>query len=308
MNQFELAVAIINKLNEKGKITTKDLVNDDEIPIKERQIQRILNELSAMPWICVEKVGNKKVYSLVENYKLKDSFFNKSEIAFMSALIDYSKQSLKKESAFLDKLKNKVLHASSFSKIYYMFDPDAIDIEKVSDNRHTLEECIANEKIIEIHYSKYNRNYELKPYKILFHEGFWYLIAEHQGKIKKFCLDFIDNIEIIRTSSFNHEKVEKLLQNSRSLWFQDSEKTKVTVEIKKCVSEYFKRKTLFPSQKIEKTLDNGNIVVSFEVYNRGDLASLIYKWIPNVRIISPQKYKTFLKQEIKEMLQYMDSE
>jgi len=305
MNQFELAVEIINKLNEKGTITTKDLLEDEDIKIGERQIQRVLSELSAMPWICMEKKGAKKVFSLLEDYKLKDSFFSHSEITFISALIDYSKQSLKKDSGFLDKLKNKVLHANSFSKVYYMFDPDAIDVEKVSENRIKLEGCIKDEKIIEIHYSKYNRNYELKPYKIIFHEGFWYLIAEHEKKIKKFCLDFIDEIKAIRSSVFDHEKVEKLLDNSRNLWFHDSEKTKVTVEIKECVSHYFIRKVFFPAQEIKETLKNGNIVVDFEVYNRGDLASLIFKWIPNIKIISPKKYKKFIKDELAEMLEFM---
>lgn len=305
MNQFELAIRVIEKLNEKGKVTTQDLLNDPDIPIQERQIQRTLNELSSMPWIQVEIEGRKKVFSLLENYKLKDSFFSESELTFVSALIEFSKKALKKDkSEFLDKLKNKVLHANSFSQVYYMFDPDSIDIEKVSENRGKLEECIKGEKLIEIHYSKYNRNYELKPYKILFHEGFWYLIAEHENVIKKFCLDFIDHIEIIRSSSFNKEKVDKLLENSRNLWFYDSEKTKVKVEIKKDFAHYFQRKVLLPNQKIEETLKNGNIVIEFEVYNRGDLASLIFKWIPNIKILSPEKYKKFLAKELEEMVNF----
>jgi predicted DNA-binding transcriptional regulator YafY len=63
----------------------------------------------------------------------------------------------------------------------------------------------------------------VEPCKILYHGGFWYLVAMHDGTVKKFLLDFIEGTRATgRACEEIPESVRKTLSDAQSIWFQDT--------------------------------------------------------------------------------------
>ena len=138
----------------------------------------------------------------------------------------------------------------------------------------------------------------MKPFRILFHEGFWYLLARHDKIIKKFALDHIVDPKVGIHHSDQGKDLPELLRDARNLWFRKVEqKTEVVVRADKEIAEYFKRKVFFPGQEILEK-ENGALTMRFEVYNREDMYNLVIRWIPHIEIIKPKRYRTFMKKQL----------
>ena len=72
----------------------------------------------------------------------------------------------------------------------------------------------------------------------------------------------------------------------------------VLLKINAKKARFFKNKKFLKSQKIEKNLENGDIVVKFTVTNFNEITSFILSWLPNVEVIEPKE----LKDELNTML------
>ncbi|MCR4308795.1 MAG: WYL domain-containing protein [Deltaproteobacteria bacterium] len=80
-------------------------------------------------------------------------------------------------------------------------------------------------------YRRSGKRYTVEPCKILYHGGFWYQVAMHDGIVKKFLLDFIEGIRATgRACGEIPESVRKTLSDAQSIWFQDKAPDRVTVE------------------------------------------------------------------------------
>ena len=240
-------------------------------------------------------------YSLMETYSFKESLMNTSEMSILSALIDYAKGVMGKDkSEFLDVVKKKLFYANTHCQTYHMLEKQPIDFKKVARMNDKLNEYITNKTIIDIFYTRSKKTYRLEPYKILYWDGFWYLVAKHDKTVKKFLLDYIGSIKPTKTT---YEEIppdlNKTIDNANNIWFEGGKQDKVTVEMDTEVASYFKRKQILTGQKITEEKKNGNLVIEFEVANERDLFHQIIIWLPHFRIIEPTAYKKFIEQELK---------
>jgi predicted DNA-binding transcriptional regulator YafY len=170
-------------------------------------------------------------------------------------------------------------------------------MEKVVDVQLNLERHIKSREVISFLYRKSGKRYTVEPYKIVYYGGFWYLVAKHDGKTKKFLLDFIENV---RSTGKNFqevpESVKKTLEKAQTIWFDDRETDKVSVEFDASVAHFFQRKNFFPHQEIVETRENGNIVVSFNVYNEMHFHEQTARWSPFFEVQAPLAYRKFVCQ------------
>jgi hypothetical protein len=235
----------------------------------------------------------KRTYTLTSDYVITDKILNTSEMSLVCALIDYATHIFGAEhSHFLAGLKNRIFRMPD---VYQIVKDEAIDMEKVAGIQITLERHIKTRDVLSFSYRKSGKRYTVEPFKILYHGGFWYLVGMHNGKVKKWVLDFIEGIRPIgRTYKEIPESVRKTLSDAQTIWFQDKEPDRVTVEFDSEVAHFFERKQIFPRQEIVRKEKDGRIVVSFDVHNEMDFREQVARWMPYFKVASPESYRGFV--------------
>ena len=286
---MDWALRLLRLLNERKVLTSRIVA--EEFGVNIRTAQRYLLYLSALP--CVIADEEKHTYSLTSEYGIADKILNVSEMALVCALIDYATHIFGPEnSKFLVGLKNRIFRMPD---VYQLVKEGAIDMDKVVAVQMTLERHIKAREVISFSYRKSGKRYTVEPYKILYHGGFWYLVGLHDGKVKKWVLDFIEGVRPLgRTYKEIPESVRKTLSDAQTIWFQDKAPDRVTVEFDAEVAHFFERKSIFPRQEIVRKEKDGKIVVSFDVHNEMDFREHIARWMPYFKILSPDKYRSFI--------------
>jgi predicted DNA-binding transcriptional regulator YafY len=283
---MDWALRLLRLLNERKVLTSRIVAEAFGVNI--RTAQRYLLYLSDLPCVVVDE--EKHTYMLTSDYVITDKILNTSEMALVCALIDYATHIFGPEqSKFLIGLKNRIFRMPD---VYQIVKDEAIDMEKVAGIQLTLERHIKSRDVLSFSYRKSGKRYTVEPFKILYHGGFWYLVGMHNGKVKKWVLDFIEGIRPIgRTYKEIPESVRKTLSDAQTIWFQDKEPDRVTVEFDSEVAHFFERKQIFPRQKIVRKEKDGRIVVSFDVHNEMDFREQVARWMPYFKVISPNLYK-----------------
>lgn len=154
-----------------------------------------------------------------------------------------------------------------------------------------------------------------KPLKICFCEGFWYLIGYFDRKIIKYRLESIANVqpdEKSRYFEYNPNKdpkkdIEYILGNAVGMWFNSDSITRtIKLFIKKPIAGYFKKKIYFPQQKIIKETAGGLILTcasSDDIEIKNHIFPTIQKWLPNIKILAPQKLAEDFREQLKQYLE-----
>lgn len=287
---MDCALRLLRLLNER-KVLTSALVAE-EFDVCIRTAQRYLLYLSALPCVSVDE--EKHTYSLITDYVINDKILKASEMAMVCAMIDYATHIFGPEdSSFLQELKHKIFR---MPEVYQVLSEEPIDMGKVAAVRQTLERHIKQKEVVSFSYSKKGKRYTVEPYKILYHEGFWYLVGLHDGIVKKFVLDFIERV---RPTGRNYKEIpgniRKTLHEARTIWFNEKEPDRVTVEFDAEVAHFFERKSIFPGQEILERKGNGNVVLSFDVHNEMDLREQVARWMPYFEVREPGKYRKYIK-------------
>ena len=84
-------------------------------------------------------------------------------------------------------------------------------------------------------------------------------------------------------------------------WF-DSEYKQVKISISEYAKEFFKLKKHLPSQEY-KELPDGTAQLAYYVTNYMEIALLVKKWFPHLKIIEPLEWKERFNNEIKQYLE-----
>ena len=286
---MDWALRLLRLLNEKKVLTSR--VVAEEFGVNIRTAQRYLLYLSGLPCVVVDE--EKHTYTLTSDYVISDKILNTSEMALVCALIDYATHIFGKEhSKFLAELKHRIFRMPD---VYQFLSEEAIDMGKVASVQQALERHIKQKEVVSFAYSKKGKRYTVEPYKILYHDGFWYLVGLHDGIVKKFVLDFIEGIRATgRLYPEIPENIRKTLHEAKTIWFHEKEPDRVTVEFDAEVAHFFERKSIFPRQEIVRREGDGKVVVSFDVHNEMDFREQVARWMPYFRVVSPDTYRDYV--------------
>jgi predicted DNA-binding transcriptional regulator YafY len=69
-------------------------------------------------------------------------------------------------------------------------------------------------------------------------------------------------------------------------------------------SHYFKRKKMYPTQKILEEKADGSIVVSYHVGDYHAIWNMIKSWIPYVAILKPEHLKEQLLKDVRKWIKW----
>ena len=185
---------------------------------------------------------------------------------------------------------------------YYIKPPLYEYIDMDSPLIDSLEEAIINNNICEI---ALNEHFiRVCPYKIINHDGIWYLFCENSttDKLEHFVIAKIDNVKVYTDKFVPRKDIEDILSYIQSPYYTEHIKYEVVIEVSKNISEYFLVKQQLPSQKIVEKKDDGSLVLSYFVSHEEEIDNLIKSWLPDIRVIKPKQTKERIYKELQNYL------
>lgn len=178
-----------------------------------------------------------------------------------------------------------------------------IKIDK-KDLIHDIKSAIKNRRYVNIRYFS-DREFifeEVKILKIVYTEGNFYLATltndELNNGFKFLRLNFITQLELLKNSFQRVIEAEIFLKNFQTIFSNYKiEPYEVVLEVDVSIKRFFKQKKFLSSQTILKEEDN--LFVSYKVTNDMEILPFIRKWLPNIKIISPESTKEKFLDELK---------
>jgi len=288
---------ILSRLNDGEALSVTELAK--EFNVSDRTIQRDFNERL----ISFPVYQDKKKWKMQEGYRLEKSASVEDAVVLdiMQKLIEGAgRQFSTKANKLLSKIKN-----DSLNPIYAK-----LDIEDIGDKLHEvqiLEGAIKEKREIKCFYTfdEYTKELMLKPLKIANYEGFWYLVAldGRNNILKKYYLKNIKNITVLEKTFESSAKLDTLLDNSISIWFDHTvEPYKVTLNISKEIAKYFQRKPISKTQKIESLYEDGSMDISVEITNDMEIIPVVKYWIPYIKVLDPERIGESIKLDLKDYI------
>jgi predicted DNA-binding transcriptional regulator YafY len=165
----------------------------------------------------------------------------------------------------------------------------------------TLEKSIKNKQEVSFLYKKHI--FTLKPLKLAFFDGFWYLLAfdsEDKDKFKKFHLKSISELTQLENTFSISSDIESRLAKANSIWFDlDKELFDVNLLIEKDIAKYFIRKPL-KSQVITGEEKDGSLEIVVSISSEMEIIPIIFWYIPYIKVLSPDWLADMVKTKVGE--------
>ena len=288
---------ILQRLNDGESLSVKELAKEFNVSV--RTIQRDFNE---------KLVSSYPIFQENKKWKMQDGFkIEKIRDIDDKIVLDIIEKVTagmgnvfaSKSKKLLSKIKNED-HNPIYTKL---------NIEDISDRLsdiNLLENAIKTKSKIKVQYlhKKYRYNTTLKPLKIVNFEGFWYLIAMRKDDVKKYYFKELSNIELINETFEVNTKIDELLENSISIWFdQHKEPFEVKLYATKQATKYFQRRAL-PTQSILSLNSDGTMEFTIKITHEMEIIPIIKYWIPNIHIIKPIWLKEMIYKDLTKYLKF----
>lgn len=178
-----------------------------------------------------------------------------------------------------------------------------IQSEKLDENDlknfKILEKAIKNKNEVEFGYE--GKVFVVKPLKLAFFDGFWYLLvldSNHKNTFKKFHFKSIATPTPLSIRFEIPFSIEEKLKNANSIWFSLSDAFDVKLHIHSSVKKYFLRKP-FVGQKSCGEESDGSIIINVPVTNAMEILPIVYGYIPFIKVLSPEWLRKDVKKTIK---------
>ena len=290
-------VYILNKLDTENKVLTSKLAI--EFNVSPRTVQRDLEllNMTGFPLCSSEKGCN----SFAEDFSLKKILLSKEEASLLSFLYDTAKPLGKNFiDSFNDILRKVLLKATE--PHFYVKIPLGTKLNGeftfVKDLEAAIDAC--NKVNIKYETGGKEKCAKVHPLKIIFFDGFWYLLARLDGKtgIRKYRLENIKKVEPLKERFTIYKNLKTMLNESVNVWFCGKRDKKVVLKIDGSVAGFFRERTYFPLQKIAKENKDGSIIVESKVGQYMEVLPTIKAWMPTIKVLEPKELKEKLKEHV----------
>lgn len=167
----------------------------------------------------------------------------------------------------------------------------------------SLEKALKSQCAVGIQYKKHT--FKIKPLKLVFFDGFWYLLAldmNDEDKFKKFHLKSISAL-IPQEDIFEIDtELEERLAKANSIWFDlDNDLFDVHLFMDKKIMTYFERKPLKGQSIVGKDSD-GSCEVVVSITHEMEIIPLIFRYMPHIKVLEPEWIAKIVKEQIQAYL------
>ena len=294
LNKMRRLMYILNELD-NGEIFVTTIAKDLDVTI--RTIQRDLHILedAGFPFANTKKGA----YCFVEGFSLQRMRLNAKEAAMLALMGDIAHSLGGGFAETYKDLRNKIVESRNNPFFIKIAKGQAFKDPKLLK---ALELAINEQRQLEIGYENSPLSGRaISPLKIAWFNGFWYLLAYGKDElILKLRLDKIKSAKPLATHFSRPHKLEKILRDSASIWFEENRKIKVTLAVDGEAAQYFKKREYFPKQKIVKTAKDGTLTLECSVGRYEEILPTILEWIPHIVVQEPKDLKDLVGQKVKE--------
>ena len=166
-----------------------------------------------------------------------------------------------------------------------------------------IEQAIKDRHTIRFEYKKHL--FHIKPLKLVFFDGFWYVLAldiEDDDKFKKFHLKSISHCTLTQEQFELSLSLEERLKKANSIWFDlDEELFDVHLLVDKEIVTYFERKPLKGQYIVGKDSD-GSVELVVPISHEMEIIPLIFWYLPRIKVLEPQWIADIVKKKTKSYL------
>jgi len=295
---------ILRILMEKEKVTCAWLSNQFKTTPRTIQRDLLLLKESGFPLHEIQK----GTYSLKKDLMKNLEIFDDTELAIVVAIKNIVGQLglpfQQAADSVLDRLCSSDINMPVFVKID---EPIPLDVHLF--NR--IIRAIGQKKMVSFQYTSGRKSHSanVEPYRVAYFNGFWYLVGNEieTGIIKRYAMDKIAEMKIL---SINFKRfpsnLDHILQENTSIWFTEEQNLDVEIMVDAERSHYFKRRKMFPTQKIIEEKHDGAIIVSYRVGNYHAIWDIIKSWIPYVVILKPAALSEKLVKDVKQWVKWQE--
>jgi predicted DNA-binding transcriptional regulator YafY len=281
---------ILNQLDSRKKVSTGELAREFNVSLRTVQRDIVLLNTTGFPIISFEK----GYHSFMEGFSLKKMMLTKEEASLLSFLHDISKSLGEKFADSFSNILKKVVSNEQDSAFYVKL-PEGSKISKDYPFIKDLEKAVKNNVKIELQYKTPEKegDYQVCPLKIIFFDGFWYLLAQVDGKEWKikFRLENIINVVLLDEYFIPPRNLNTFLDQSVNIWFTEKRDKQVVLKVDKEAARYFKQQVYFPLQKITKKNRDGSLRIETKICHNEEILRIIFRWIPYVHVVKPKELK-----------------
>ncbi|MCI6564601.1 MAG: WYL domain-containing protein [Campylobacter sp.] len=186
-----------------------------------------------------------------------------------------------------------------FSKFYSINNQAGKNQKELSAIFDDLRKAIKEHLELNFYYDGKERL--VKPYRLDFVDGIWYLLGDEKTKLKSFSLLKIKKYQILGGFEPSRIFLRRIKENDLEWISQNIKIARILILPK--AREYFERKNIFKSFKILKD-DNNGILLEVRFAFDDELLNVVKAWIPYIKIIEPQELNAKLKNSL---LEYANS-
>lgn len=299
LGKIKRLMYIANELD-NGQIKLSSVA--DNLGVSIRTIQRDIQTLESGGFAISPSVRGK--YSFVDGFSLKKLKITCEEFAMLAVFSDIANALGEKFSDTYSSLKNKVLEHNKVQESPFFVKMLKGREYKDTEITKNLETAIEQSYKIKLEYKTAKKeekinNVPIKPLKLLWFDGFWYLLAlGYKNKLLKLRLEKITTCKVLEQTFSKPKNLQNILNESVNIWFETKKDKKAVLTVDKKVSKYFKEKNYFPKQKVVKEYKTGDIVLECYFAKEEEILHTILQWIPYITVKEPKSLTDSIKTRI----------
>lgn len=280
---------------DKGPVCLKDMANETGVCV--RTLQRDMNDIQEAEFPLWNPAPG--TYAFIEGFSLERMKLSSAEASILVLMSDMASSLGGNFGHSFAKLKNRLVAAPQDNPFFIKMNSG--EMYKETPITTTLEECVRGREWVKVCYKGGKMScYPVRPLKLMWVEGFWYLLAlTDDDKLLKFRLEKISSAHTLKKSFKYNKNIEEILRESTNIWFEKDRPLAVTLEVSAECAKYFKNKVYFPLQKVEKELKDGRVILSCKAAKEEEILPTILHWLPHIQVVSPAG----LHKRVKEVLQ-----
>ncbi|HAH31457.1 MAG TPA: hypothetical protein DCL44_03980 [Elusimicrobia bacterium] len=292
---------IISRLN-AGPVKISDLAAEFNISV--RSVQRDLERIN-MTGFALDTC-QKGVYQFAPGISLRDLKLSNEQLSVLVLMHDLAAQMGGALKTAFDNIFARLTNSSAVDSPFHAILQRARQTLNPKIQKD-LEFAIETGKTIKITYESLGKKSEreLCPLKLIFSDGFFYLLAAKTDSPKKtdflkYRADKITKLAVLGTEFTPPSKkvMDQLLDGATSIWgVTASRGLRVRLRLEGPAADFFKSKEVFPRQKIIKETSKYLILESSAAHPM-EILPHVLQWLPDISVLEPAILKTEIKNRI----------
>lgn len=283
---------------DKGQIRLKDMAAETGVAV--RTIQRDMNDIQEADFPLWNP--DPGVYAFIEGFSLERMKLSSAEASILVVMSDIASSLGGNFGQSFEALKLRLTESTQNNPFFIKMTQG--EQYKQTPITRTLEDSIRAREWVTVCYKGGSQAcYPVRPLKLLWSEGFWYLLSlTDDDKLLKFRLEKITSAKATNKPFKYDKNIDKILRESTNVWFEKERPLSVQLEVSAECAHFFKQKNYFPLQKIEKELKDGRIILSCKAAKENEILPTILHWLPHIKVLSPTTLHTRVKDVLNDYL------